>query len=174
MLLTLTYRGPLPARQKGVSPLKQQLRSTFHPQLKSQLERVFARDRGREVITTVDGYEFLAPAHPFYGTAVDLDVLLLAPDLRAADSDNRLKTLIDGLTRPANSQQLQAHRGPDDGGPTHCLLDNDNLVRRISLDARRWHENAHGTESLVVVSATIVMSEHVGPNSKVPPLLLLF
>lgn len=174
MIITVTYRGPLPSRQRGISPLKRKLRQHFHPQLKAQLEGVLIGRRLDEVTSLVQNQAFVSPAHPVFATGVDLQVLLLSPDLRAGDSDNRLKTLIDGLTRPANEQQLQDHEPPADGGPTYCLLDNDNLVRRISFDARRWHESTDSAESLVVVSAQIVLTEDVKMSSRMPPLPLIF
>ena len=83
--------------------------------------------------------------------------------------DNRLKTLIDGLTRPANKEQMQNHVAPLDGGPTYCLLQDDRLVQRIGLDTRRWYgAPSDPSESLVVVTAKVVLSADVtvnGPTS---------
>ena len=79
--------------------------------------------------------------------------------MRPGDADNRLKTLVDGLTRPANAQQVAGHVAPGDGGPHFCLLDDDNLVQSIALDSRRWHAAQNDADTLVVVTARIVLSD---------------
>jgi hypothetical protein len=87
----------------------------------------------------------------------ELDVLILTPTAiaRPADLDNRLKTLIDGLTRPGNLQQLPpGHSTP---ATTFCLLEDDGLVTRLSVDSRpRLGRPVGSTDVLVVVSVNIV------------------
>lgn len=170
--LTLTYRGALPSKQRGVAPTKAVLRSHFHNQIRAQLDPLMV-DTARDLATThFGGYSFLAPAHSALATAVELDVLLLVPATTrkrsVTDVDNRLKTLIDGLTRPVNDQQMVDHKEPEGGGPTYCLLDDDALVKRISLDSRRWFEDAAcQTDALVVVTATLVLGDdaHLGMST---------
>jgi hypothetical protein len=80
--------------------------------------------------------------------------------------DNRLKTLIDGLTRPVNSQQMQHFIPPTDGGPTYCLMDSDELVKRLTIDARPWFESGMPqNEALVVLTATIVLGDNADMSS---------
>lgn len=175
MRLTLTYRGRLPAKQRGISPIKSALRQAFHPQIKEQVSRRLSQDRHEAaLVSNIEGHEFLAPVHDAFRTAVELDVLMLTGTaLRPGDSDNRLKTLIDGLTRPASVQQLEGHVDPPEGGPTFCLLDDDKLVQRVTLDSRRWYEPVKRDETLVVVSATIVLSELAGMDSPFSNIFLL-
>ena len=79
----------------------------------------------------------------------------------AGDVDNRLKTLVDGLTRPANAQQLEGFVPPDAAEPTYCLMDDDRLVQRLSVDARPWFDNTASTnEALVIVTAAIVLGSN--------------
>jgi hypothetical protein len=174
--LTLTYQGPLPAKQRGVSPIKAKLREVFHPQISAQIDRVLGDESRSRLTTSLGEYQFISPAHAGFHTAVELDILMLAPRSRrpVGDTDNRLKTLIDGLTRPANSNQLQGFEAPADGGPTYCLMDDDNLVQRIGVDSRIWHVPPAGSnEALVVVTASIVLSETADMQSPIGNIFLV-
>jgi hypothetical protein len=177
MQFTLTYRGHLPATQKGISSVKAQLRREFHPQIRDQLAgRLNGSEHHQHLSTTVAGHGFIAPAHERFRTAVELDVLLLAKagTKPAGDADNRLKALIDGLTRPANAQQMQDFSGPPDGGPTYCLMDDDRLVRRVSIDTRQWFDATAGAaEALAIVSARIVLGENADMSSPTGSLFLV-
>lgn len=118
--------------------------------------------------TDVDGRTFISPAHAELRTAVELDVLLLVPPRRSStgDIDNRMKTLLDGLTRPANLEQLRGFSAPPDGGPTYCLMDDDRLVRRLSFDSRRWFDPAADPqEALAIVTATLVLGDNADMTS---------
>lgn len=175
MELTLIYRGPLPPKTRGVSPIKAQLRSAFHPQIKSQVEPRLSRE-GRDTVTSVvQGHIFITPVHPEFRTAVDLHILLLtsASSHRAGDLDNRLKTLIDGLTRPANTQQMKDFV-PGDPDGTFCLLDDDHLVKRLSVDARTSYEPTDDASgALVVVTAKIVLNDSADMTSPTGTIFLV-
>jgi len=103
MELTLIYEGSLPPKGRGISPVKARLRDIFHPQIKAQVAQRLGKDR-TNIVTRFEGHDFFSPAHRKFRTAAELHVLMLTPrsDRPAGDADNRLKTLIDGLTRPAN------------------------------------------------------------------------
>lgn len=176
MKLTLTYQGPLPSKQRGVSPVKARLRAAFHPQILAQSQGRLRADSRTRLTTNIGSREFISLAHPNFDTAVELDILMLAPRGRrpVGDTDNRLKTLIDGLTRPANLNQLQDYEAPDEGGPTYCLMDDDNLVQRIGVDSRTWHVPPLGSpEALVVVTASIVISDTATMQSPVGNIFLV-
>jgi hypothetical protein len=172
----LTYEGALPATQRGVSKIKSELRSHFHPQIKAQIaDRLFDHERDR-LTSVVGSYEFLSPVNSAYKTAVELDIFLLVPGhaRSVGDSDNRLKTLIDGLTRPANGNQLRAHVRPPDGEATYCLMDDDGLVRRISFEVRRWwRPGTPADEALAIVTATIVLDPSADLTTPTGNLLLI-
>lgn len=159
--MTLSYRGPLPTKQRGVSPVKSALREHFHPQIRDQSVGMMSGEAKVRLTTDVGDYRFRSPAHSAMRTAVELDVMILAPRGRTppGDLDNRLKTLIDGLTRPASEQQLLGHVPPSEGGPTYCLMDDDALVERISVDSRPWFDpTASVGEVLVIVTAELVLA----------------
>lgn len=156
--------------------MKARLREAFHGQIKTHVDRRLSPVDRAHVSTEVGGQTFLSPVHRWLNTAVELDVLLLVPPARrlVGDPDNRLKTLIDGLTRPANDQQMQGHVPPSEGGPTYCLMDDDGLVKRLSVDSRRWFEpTTEPQEALVVVTATLVLDDDAGLTSQTANLILV-
>lgn len=114
------------------------------------------------LMADVDGQAFLSPASLPFKTAVELDITMLTrpSDGPAGDADNRLKTLVDGLTRPANVQQLKGHSEPPEGGPTYCLMDDDNLVQGLNLHLGGWHDpSAKRNDALVVIVARLVLHD---------------
>ncbi len=167
MELTLVYRGRLPSRQQNVGAIKSELRRSFHSQIEAQVTPRLGGNLKQLGTTKVDQASFFSPAHPRLHTAVDLHVMLLTPAhlARPGDIDNRLKTLIDGLTRPQTTQQLAAFDA-DQGSPIFCLMDDDQLLRRVSLDSRNWHTDDVGqVESLAVITAQIVISQTADGSS---------
>ena len=164
--LTLIYEGSLPPKGRGVGEHKARLREAFHPQVKAQVEPRLGRSKSA-ISTLFEGHVFVSPAHREFRTAAELHVVMLTPPSArsAGDADNRLKTLIDGLTRPANPQQMH-NFVPSDPDGTYCLLDDDALVRRISLDARTSYRGGSASqETLVIVTAKIVLGENVDMSS---------
>jgi hypothetical protein len=156
--------GALPATQRGVSPRKAALRRAFHPQVRQQIGHMLQGPNAPFVTTTVGGFDFVSPVHERFRTAAELDILLLtrSGSKNAGDTDNRLKTLVDGLTRPASDQQMQGFAAPDEGGPTYCLLDDDSLVQSLKVESREWFgQDAVEGDSLVVVTARIVLGRNV-------------
>jgi hypothetical protein len=175
MRLTLTYQGSLPSKKRGVSPVKAGLRKEFHSQIREQIAPMLAGDESN-VESEVDGFRFISPAHRSFRTAVELDVLLLTSqgELPLGDTDNRLKTLIDGLTRPQNSEQMQSFQEPEDGGPTYCLMDDDGLVNRLTIDSRHWfNPNVPSDQALVIVTATLVLGRNVDLSAPVGNMFLV-
>ncbi|MEQ1619348.1 MAG: hypothetical protein ABL883_13510 [Terricaulis sp.] len=88
------------------------------------------------------GYTFVPLVLERFSLRCALKVLLLKRDfpgsgvINAGDLDNRIKTLIDGLRRPRNGNEL---RGPDanprsDEVPFFCLLEDDTLVTELSVE----------------------------------------
>ncbi len=174
--LTLTYQGQLPATQRGVSAVKVNLRRTFHPQIKEQVGHMLGGPSAPHVTSEVNGWSFISPAHGHFRTAVELDILLLSRQgsRPLGDTDNRTKTLIDGLTRPANDQQMQGFHEPGDGGPTYCLLDDDGLVNRMTIDSRHWFDPTVAVDdALVVVTASIVPGKNIDMQAPTGSMFLM-
>ena len=71
----------------------------------------------------------------------ELDITMLRPEppgkvIQSGDIDNRIKTLLDGLRMPKVEQEL-----PNGEIPFFCLLKDDNLITRISVNTDRLLEN---------------------------------
>jgi hypothetical protein len=175
MLLTLVYQGYLPAKRTGVSEAKHALREQFHPQLVAQLEGRVTDDMVARHSRTLSGISYFAPVHQGLSTAVELDVLMLTSSHldNVGDADNRLKNLMDGLTRPANAEQASGASAPSDGGPAYCLMDDDRLVSRIGLDVRAWVTGEQRAKSIVVVSARIVLGSNASLEDRVDNVMLV-
>jgi hypothetical protein len=174
--LTLTYRGQLPAKKTGVTDTKIALRKTFHPQIRAQVDPLLPADMRPKLHSPVGEFVFLAPVHRQLRTAVELDVLMLVPrrGTTAGDVDNRLKTLVDGLTRPASEEQLKGFLPLDAAEPTYCLMDDDRLVQRLSVDARPWFDSTATTdEALVIVTAAIVLGSNASLETPMATTLLV-
>lgn len=88
MRFTLTYEGRLPPKQRGISPVKRELREHFAPQLEEQVKRFFPTwpswpspglaGLHRHPVGNV-AYDTLVSAHMH--TAAELDILLLSPSV---------------------------------------------------------------------------------------------
>ena len=176
MKLTLTYQGWLPSRRKGNTSVKADLRAAFHPQIYAQVRSRLTANSVADITTALEGHSFASVAHPAMRTAVDLEILLMTPKGKReiGDTDNRLKTLVDGLTRPANKEQLRDYKPPPGGGPLYCLMDNDALVNRLSVDSRRWFApDTKNGDALVVVTASIVLGLNADLTSPTANLFLI-
>jgi len=173
--LTLTYRGPLPPKQRGRrESTKKIIREHFHPQIERQVTPRLGN--GRALITTrVGDHEFITPAHRGFRTAVELDVLLLTPSrFHAGDIDNRVKTLVDALCPPVSGSADLTSYVPPPAGPMFCLMQDDRLVARLSVDARPWFEPVQGdSETLAIVSATFVLGDNADMTSNIGNLFLV-
>ncbi|KKW89410.1 hypothetical protein [Sphingobium chungbukense] len=84
------------------------------------------------------GFEFVPLVTSELDLACDLDILMLRPETLgktewAGDIDNRLKTLLDALRIPEPQEQ---YRDRKDEAPERifCLLEDDRLVTRVSVD----------------------------------------
>lgn len=95
------------------------------------------------------------------GLRVSLDVLLLqqtkgnSPMSDHGDIDNRLKTLFDGLRVPQHPKEAGDPEDYDFDGPVYCLVEDDSLIEKVSMEVERWLDPATGPrEVLAVVKVT--------------------
>ena len=88
-----------------------------------------------------NGYKFLPLVRDQWFLHCSLDILFLRRDIpggiiQAGDIDNRIKTLIDALRKPANALELQGNETPgDDEEPFYCLLEDDKQVSELAVEA---------------------------------------
>lgn len=95
------------------------------------------------------------------GLTCSLDILFLRRDAPGSvldnkgDIDNRVKTLIDGLTMPGELQQLGGLVIEADENPFYCLLEDDRLMTGLSVTTDRLLTPITENETSDQVEATI-------------------
>lgn len=162
MRLRLTYDGPIFSYSKSDRGMdekrakhKQELRKRFHPQLKRWWEvNPFLRTTDALVPTPKgatwkdhlancyarNGYNFVPLVDSQIFLVCSLHILFLRVGgpgqvIDNGDLDNRIKTVIDGLTMPINAAQLGPYATPDDDEkPFFVLLQDDKLVSHLAVE----------------------------------------
>ncbi|MGH3951392.1 MAG: hypothetical protein ACRDSE_20120 [Pseudonocardiaceae bacterium] len=159
MRFTLTYTGRLPGSSDA--KVKHRIRLELHPQLKALWathpalvnkenwiaeSQIDSSDENKKaiLIKEIDGNVFASLVHPYLRLYAELDILVLRPNAPGAvishsgDIDNQLKTLFDALRRPVDVSEVpKSWEAETDERPLHCLLDDDKLITRVSVDTDR-------------------------------------
>jgi Holliday junction resolvase RusA-like endonuclease len=152
----LSYIGKLPSRQQRVSEEKDQLREAFAPQIQELLQNYVMPSDEEYHQVAVGDVQYSALIVKKLNIGVHLDIQMLTPSKRRrpGDVDNRIKTLIDGLTVPRPGVKTTFGSG---GSSRACLLEDDSLVLRYNLDSRQWLGRGHEvSETLVVIGVRVV------------------
>lgn len=143
MEFTLFYQGLLPAT--GSLKEKHAIRKALAPQIREVCEKdVFANDQ-HFLNHTIDvgAHRFFALARHHWQTYAELDLLFLRPGplggvlAQGGDIDNRLKTLFDALRCPKEAEIRVGLEPTADEQPFYCLLEDDQLVRSLSIKVDR-------------------------------------
>jgi hypothetical protein len=88
-----------------------------------------------------NGYTFVPLVRQELSLICSLEILFLRPDvpgniLASGDIDNRIKTLFDALRLPKGQQELVDYNTPpNDENPFFCLLEDDSLITKVSVEA---------------------------------------
>jgi hypothetical protein len=136
--------------------LSSQLKTLWetHPALKTYANKIVEIDSNNRPVRPpkpflqhlaewheVEGIGIIPIATEANGLVCSLDVLLLMPDfhgvLSHGDIDNRLKTLLDALTKPKKGQLRKEHGDPPDPNPMYCLLEDDKLISGLTIKTDR-------------------------------------
>ena len=155
--LFATQRDPVTGQIDKRADHKHDIRRVFHGQLKRlwQITPFLTKPRAIRVgayagseahdIATLSaknqhyGFNFVPLVTEDIGLLCGLDILFLRPDkpggvVWAGDIDNRIKTLIDCLRIPSPNEEYEK-RSPDaDDAPFFCLLQDDKLVTKLSIE----------------------------------------
>jgi hypothetical protein len=165
--LYATQRDAAPGQKPKHVENKHNIRVSFHGQLKNLWEFPPLKQVKRPPVI-VDGSvpEFQEPAvtpekiamkysiPPFKFVPLvtleldllcELEILLLRPDRPgqvywAGDIDNRLKTLLDALRVPEINEGYDQRHPLPDGGALYCLLEDDKLITKLSVETDRMLE----------------------------------
>jgi hypothetical protein len=168
MEFTLYYRGDL--KSNGSREDKHAIRKRVHQQLKvlwdhppvSESRRLLEPDVGslcllRPVITPTGRFNFGPLVTVPVGMVAELDIFMLWPNApgriitSGGDIDNRLKTLFDALKVP-EPNALPSNAAPDhDEDPFLCLLEDDSLIVRLSVQTDRLLEPARKSEVVLTI-----------------------
>lgn len=108
------------------------------------------------LVMNVAGNDFVPLVNERLAGVADLEVLLLRPEAsgrivtQGGDIDNRIKTLLDALKVPDQNQASAGITGNIEQ-PFYCLLEDDNLITRLSVRADRLLESTSGPNEVVAL-----------------------
>lgn len=171
MEFTLYYRGNL--KSNGGAEDKHRLRRMFHSQLKELWQQkplceytsallrlpdsVDPMYENVSVIRAIAGFNFAPLVSERIHLVAELDILLLRPEppgaivTQCGDIDNRIKTLLDALKVPTEPNALPKNTAPKaDENPFFCLLEDDNLITKVSVETDRLLEPAITASEVVL------------------------
>ena len=174
MEFTLVYRGLLKAN--GKPEHKQDLRRVFHVQLKElskhpSLQNDASPDeivtygydeKSIYTFTQLGKFRFASLVNQRSHLVAELNINMLRPEApgmiitKGGDIDNRLKTLLDSLRAPKELQELPKDDSPkNDEDPYFCLLEDDNLITKLSVVTDRLlepYENCSEVQLMIHVT----------------------
>jgi len=155
MLFRLTYAGPLLGSSNGNSRAshKHDIRKVFHRQLRAlwethvqlknhvgQGENLHGSPAYLATQFAQNGYKFVPLVYEAGYVYSRIEILMLRRGnkqsiVQNGDIDGRLKTLFDALRMPSSLDELAGHQPANDEDPFYCLLEDDNLVTKASIES---------------------------------------
>lgn len=173
MEFRLIYEGPLHG-QGAKSAHKWEIRRALHPQLKRLWQERPLADQAAvllahpaqaakpSVIVEKGGLLFAPLVTQRLDLYAELSVLLFRQQPRGTlitdggDIDNRLKTLLDGLRVPRGAlegrQDLPAEADPS---PLYCLLEDDSLVTKVTVESEQLLRPAKPDEVVAIIAVHV-------------------
>jgi len=167
----LTYRGPLKASGRPLE--KQTIRRIFHKQLQELWLQAplssYAPPKGHyldedppetslSIIQRIAGFRFAPLVTERLHLVADLDITMLRPEppgsivTQGGDIDNRLKTLLDSLKMPKEVGEVPRSDSPGgDEDPFFCLLEDDNLITKLTVGTGRLLEPRNASSNVVLI-----------------------
>jgi hypothetical protein len=163
MKFRLYYRGKLKSNQGKGDKIKhkQEIRRDFHFQL-SRLWSIdkFLRDNINQPSFLIKrgSFNYLPIVCSEFSTISELNILFLRPEKPGnvfGDIDNRIKTLIDSLRIPKNSEIPKGDSPKENENPFYCLLEDDSLVSRFSVSTDHFLDWKDEYEVLVIITVNV-------------------
>lgn len=172
MEFRLIYEGPLHG-QGAKSSHKWDIRRALHPQLERLWQARPLADLaasllappqpgGTSVLIEKGGLLFAPLVTQRLDLYAELSVLLFRQQPRGTlitdggDLDNRLKTLLDGLRVPHGSLEGRKERpATPDPSPLFCLLEDDALVTKVSVESEQLLRPARPDEVVAIISVHV-------------------
>ncbi|MGV8992319.1 MAG: hypothetical protein ACOH1Q_13045 [Thiobacillus sp.] len=168
MQFTLYYRGNLKSGNKATPRDKHELRRHFHRQMMALWQEIplinfrgFLSDppvpASINLLSRKNGFTFAPLVSEKLGLVAELEIQLLWPQAPGAiitsggDIDNRLKTLFDALKLPSEPTALPKDSSPGvDETPFYCLLEDDSLITRVTVETDRLLDPVAGPSEVVL------------------------
>ncbi len=107
------------------------------------------------------GFDFLPLVTPESALLCGLEILFLRPDISpgnvpwSGDIDNRLKTLFDALRMPEPNEKYENRQPKADEVPFYCLMSDDKLISKISVETDRLLQPVNGKNDDVRLVVTV-------------------
>jgi hypothetical protein len=157
MEFTLVYQGIL--KTNGNAKQKQKIRRTFHSQLKrlwqypplDTMQDMLQENppkKNSSILKSIGQFQYAPLINNKLGNVAELEIIFLRPSppgsviIQGGDIDNRLKTLFDALRMPQVPAEIPAGDLPDENEkPFFCLLEDDVLITRVSVETDRLLES---------------------------------
>ena len=188
--LYATQRDPVGSQMDPRTNHKHDLRRRFHAQLKRlwQVDPHLSSVPPAQDVLVIGAHVAMLPhnipeldiRHSLYGfrfvplvtfnmrVVCSLDILFLRPDrpgglIWAGDIDNRIKTLFDALRIPVANEQYHLRTPADDEEPFFCLLEDDKLITKVSIETdqllERVGNSQDNSDTRLVVTVKVRLAE---------------
>ena len=173
MEFRLVYEGPLLA-QGAKAAHKWEIRRALHPQLAQlwlgkplvtaapRLLDASPQRTPESIIVERDGLRFAPLISQRLNLYAEISVLLMRQQAQGAlfseggDIDNRLKTLLDALRLPRGPNEGRAgDLRPDDPEPFFCLMEDDALITKVSVETAQLLRPAPPDHVLAIVGVHV-------------------
>ncbi len=171
--LHATQRDPIPGQPPKHTKNRREIRRAMHLQLKRLWKElpalsgtpiansILLDESAPEIATSIDelsrrhslyGFNFVPLVTEELDLMCSLDILFLRPDrpggaVWGGDIDNRLKTLLDALRIPEAGEDYTKITPASDEEPFFCLMEDDRLLTRVSVETDRLLEPISGNYS---------------------------
>lgn len=173
MRFRLLYEGELAPRQKISLNDVHRVRQKLDPQLQALWKFEPLKDRSEEwrkgrFFEIRGSATFIPLVSKKLSLHCHLDIILLRRQSAGqligdgGDIDNRVKTLLDALSVPPHAQQQQFEQ-EDPNKQIHCLLQDDSLVTKLSVETDRLLRPAEHEFDLVALIEVWVRASQVTP-----------
>jgi len=132
--------------------------SVFYSRLVSDPLIAGPKEGDLSLVRKKHGYSFVPLVSESVALVAELTVLLLWPAAPGAiissggDIDNRLKTLLDSLKYPSEANAMPPQSAPAvDEEPFFCLLEDDSLITKLSVETDRLLEPVNSRSEVVLM-----------------------
>jgi len=168
MKFRLFYRGRLRSNQSVGEKIKhkQEIRRYFHP----QLSRLWSVDHylknnlkdSDKYLFQRNKFSFLPIVGEHFNTICKLDILFLRPERPGnvrGDIDNRIKTLLDSMRVPSESEIPSDDLPREDENPIYCLLEDDSFIKDMSVTTDYLLDSLDDKEVITIITVTVSLTK---------------